>query len=158
MLNKILFALLVPVAAFAQVVCTFPEPPAASKQPEVPGIQAFSMTKAPVIDGKLDDEAWKGAPVLENFVWLRRLGNVKLQSFANQKIDEQGAIPVSHGDAGFQFQFLGQYQMQILVWEGDEEFPPNAQVIYSDNFAEGFAAEDRVVAGDILISVIKSNM
>ena len=95
MLNKILFALLVPVAAFAQVVCTFPEPPAAGKQPEVPGIQAFSMKKAPVIDGKLDDEAWTGAPVLENFVWLRRLGNVKLQSFVNQKIDEQGAIPVS---------------------------------------------------------------
>jgi hypothetical protein len=29
--------------------------------------------------------------------------------------------------------------MQILVWEGDDEFPPNAQVIYSDNFADGFA-------------------
>ena len=48
--------------------------------------------------------------------------------------------------------------MQILVWEGDEEFPPNAQVLYSENFAEGFAAEDRVVAGDILISVIKAAM
>ena len=48
--------------------------------------------------------------------------------------------------------------MRILVWEGDEEFPPNAQVIYSDNFAQGFAAEDRVVSGDILISVIRSNM
>ena len=42
--------------------------------------------------------------------------------------------------------------------QGDEEFPPNAQVLYSDNFAEGFAAEDRVVAGDILISTIKSYM
>ena len=48
--------------------------------------------------------------------------------------------------------------MQILVWEGDDEFPPNAQIIYSDNFADGFAAEDRVVAGDILISTIKSFM
>ena len=34
----------------------------------------------------------------------------------------------------------------------------DAQVIYSDNFAEGFAADDRVVAGDILISTIKANM
>lgn len=72
--------------------------------------------------------------------------------------EEMGAVPVSHGDAGYQFCLLGDYQMQILVWEGDEEFPPNAQVLYSDNFAEGFAAEDRVVAGDILISVIKANM
>lgn len=70
--------------------------------------------------------------------------------------EKMGALPVKHGDAGFQFDLVGGYRMQILVWEGDDEFPPNAQVIYSDNFAEGFAAEDRVVAGDILISAIKS--
>ena len=72
--------------------------------------------------------------------------------------EKMGAKPVKHGDAGYQFDLIGGYQMQILVWEGDDEFPPNAQVLYSDNFAEGFAAEDRVVAGDILISTIKSNM
>ena len=72
--------------------------------------------------------------------------------------EKMGATPVKHGDAGYQFDLTGGYRMQILVWEGDEEFPPNAQVLYSDNFAEGFAAEDRVVAGDILISTIKSNM
>ena len=72
--------------------------------------------------------------------------------------EEMGALPVNHGDAGYQFDLIGGYRMQILVWEGDDEFPPNAQVLYSDNFAEGFAAEDRVVAGDILISTVKSNM
>ena len=72
--------------------------------------------------------------------------------------EKMGALPVSHGDAGFQFHLIGNYHMQILVWEGDDEFPPNAQVLYSDNFAEGFAAEDRVVAGDILISSIKAAM
>ena len=74
---------------------------------------------------------------------------------ASEKI---GAEPVSHGDAGYQFELVGGYKMQILAWEGDEEFPPNAQVLYSDNFADGFAAEDRVVAGDILISTIKADM
>ena len=72
--------------------------------------------------------------------------------------EKMGAEPVKHGDAGYRFDLIGNYQMQILIWEGDEEFPPSAQVLYSDNFAEGFAAEDRVVAGDILISTIKSNM
>ncbi len=71
---------------------------------------------------------------------------------------KMGALPLSHGDAGFQFDLIGSYRMQILVWEGDDEFPPNAQVLYSDNFPAGFAAEDRVVAGDILISTIKANM
>ena len=69
-----------------------------------------------------------------------------------------GATVLKHGDAGYQFNLIGDFMIQILVWEGDDEFPPNAQVIYSDNFADGFAAEDRVVAGDILISTIKSFM
>ena len=72
--------------------------------------------------------------------------------------EKMGAVKLPHGDAGYQFQLLPGYHIQILVWQGDDEFPPNAQVIYSDNFAEGFAAEDRVVAGDILISTIKANM
>ena len=72
--------------------------------------------------------------------------------------EKMGAISVPHGDAGYLFELVGGYQMQILAWAGDEEFPPNAQVLYSDNFAEGFAAEDRVVAGDILISTIKAYM
>lgn len=72
--------------------------------------------------------------------------------------EKMGGIPVGHGDAGYQFQLVEGYHMQLLVWEGDDEFPPNAQALYSDNFAEGFGAEDRVVAGDILISAIKENM
>ena len=72
--------------------------------------------------------------------------------------EKMGATPVKHGDAGFEFDLIGGYKMQILVWEGDDEFPPNAQVLYSDNFAEGFAAEDSVVSGDILISTIRANM
>ena len=72
--------------------------------------------------------------------------------------EKMGAAAVKHGDAGYEFNLIGGYRMQILVWEGDEEFPPNAQILYSDNFAEGFGAEDRVVAADILISTIKANM
>ena len=72
--------------------------------------------------------------------------------------ERMGAEAVKHGDAGYRFNLIGDYEMQILMWEGDDEFPPNAQVLYSDNFADGFAAEDRVVAGDILITTIKSNM
>ncbi len=72
--------------------------------------------------------------------------------------EKMGAVPLQHGDAGYQFCLIGPFSMRLLVWEGDEEFPPNAQVLYSDNFEAAFAAEDRVVAGDILISAIKVNM
>ena len=72
--------------------------------------------------------------------------------------EKMGAVALPHGDAGYEFTLIDGYRMQIIVWEGDEEFPPNAQILYSDNFVDGFAAEDRVVAGDILISTIKTNM
>ena len=71
--------------------------------------------------------------------------------------EKMGAKTVNHGDAGFDFNLIGGYRMQILVWAGDDEFPPSAQIHYSDNFT-AFAAEDRVVAGDILITTVKSNM
>ena len=70
---------------------------------------------------------------------------------------KMGAKAVNHGDAGFEFHLIGGYKMQILVWAGDDEFPPSAQILYSDNFT-AFAAEDRVVAGDILITTVKANM
>ena len=81
----------------------------------------------------------------------------KLAAFS-AACEKMGASKLPHGDAGYQFELLPGYHIQILVWQGDDEFPPNAQVLYSDNFAGGFAAEDRVVAGDILISIIKANM
>ena len=81
----------------------------------------------------------------------------RLEDFC-KAAEKMGAAKLSHGDAGYQFSLIDGYKMQILVWAGDEEFPPNAQILYSDNFADGFAAEDRVVAGDILISTIKANM
>ena len=72
--------------------------------------------------------------------------------------EKMGATAVSHGDAGYQFELVSGYHMQMIAWEGDDEFPPNAQILYSDNFADGFGAEDRVVIADILISTIKANM
>ena len=40
--------------------------------------------------------------------------------------EKMGAKAVNHGDAGFEFHLIGGYRMQILVWAGDDEFPPSA--------------------------------
>ena len=72
--------------------------------------------------------------------------------------EKLGALPLPNGDAAYEFTLVGDYRMRILVWECDDEFPPNTQVLYTDNFTDGFAPEDRVVAGDILITHIKSAM
>ena len=69
-----------------------------------------------------------------------------------------GGEKLPHGDAGYGFDFLEGYRMQIMIYAGDEEFPPSSQILYSANFASAFSAEDRVVAGDILISAIRQEM
>lgn len=72
--------------------------------------------------------------------------------------EKLGGIPLKHGDAGYEFTLFDCYRLRLLVWEGDDEFPPNAQLLYTANFADSFAAEDRVVAGDLLISALKAAM
>jgi len=69
-----------------------------------------------------------------------------------------GGVPCTHGDASYQFDLIGGYRMELIVWEGDEEFPPSSQILYTDTFGDGFSAEDRVVSGDILITAIKSKL
>ena len=81
----------------------------------------------------------------------------KVQKFA-AAMEKLGARKLPHGDAGYELELLPGYAMQLIVWEGDDEFPPNSQILYSDNFEESFSAEDRVVSGDILISIVKLNM
>ena len=81
----------------------------------------------------------------------------KMAKFA-AACERLGGRKLSHGDAGYEFDFFGPFKMQILMWEADDEFPPSAQVLYTENFADCFAAEDRVVAGDILITTIKAAM
>jgi hypothetical protein len=60
------------------------------------------------------------------------------------------------GDAGYRFEFLNGLFMSLLIWAGDEEFPPSAQMLFDDNFVFAFAAEDLAVAGEVVIRRFKT--
>lgn len=81
----------------------------------------------------------------------------RIQKF-REAAEKLGGLPLKHGDAGYEFEFMGNYRLRMLIWEGDDEFPPSAQLLYSANFEDGFSAEDRVVAGDLLIGALKAKM
>ena len=68
------------------------------------------------------------------------------------------AIPLKNGDAAYQLEIMPGYDVRIIVWEGDDEFPPNAQILFSDNFPQAFSAEDRTVVGDLFITDLKRKM
>jgi hypothetical protein len=65
------------------------------------------------------------------------------------------AVPEPLGDVCYRFLFMHGLPMKVIMWEGDDEFPPSAQLLYDETVVFGFTAEDVAVAGDILIARLK---
>ncbi len=71
-------------------------------------------------------------------------------------MDHMKCSPVKFGDVGYELSIYPGYQIQMLLWEGDDEFPPSSQILFSDNFPVSFAAEDMAVMGDVIIGSLKA--
>lgn len=79
----------------------------------------------------------------------------KLEAF-KKVMTAMGAKPLEQGDCAFELEFMEGLFIRLILWEGDDEFPPSSQILFSDNFAVTFAAEDLAVAGDICINMMKA--
>lgn len=66
-----------------------------------------------------------------------------------------GGRAIDGADAAYEIPFLPELWVRLLLWEGDEEFPASAQILFSDNFSAAFTAEDIAVAGDLLLNALK---
>jgi hypothetical protein len=65
------------------------------------------------------------------------------------------AEPLGQGDAGYHFEFMTGLGISFLVWAGDEEFPPSAQILLDDNVPFAFTAEDLAYAVEVIIYRLK---
>lgn len=54
-----------------------------------------------------------------------------------------------------EFTFMEGLPVRFILWEGDEEFPASGQILFSDNFPDAFAAEDRVVVCEVILGYLK---
>ena len=61
-------------------------------------------------------------------------------------------------DAGICVEFLNDLWVTLMIWESDDEFPANSQILFSDNFSKAFTAEDTAGVCDILISRLKKHL
>jgi len=62
---------------------------------------------------------------------------------------------VDFGDVAYDFPFLGDITCRFILWKPDDEFPPSAQILFSDNCVIMYNAEDLAAVGDVLISALK---
>ena len=81
----------------------------------------------------------------------------KLDKF-KAAMEKLGATPIKMGDVAYEFELINNFHMRFIFWEADDEFPPSSQILYEDNFLNGFYAEDMVVAGDISITTVKGTV
>ena len=71
-------------------------------------------------------------------------------------MEKAGATKLTHGDVSYELEFLDGFYLRLILWAGDDEFPPSAQILFSDNFPVAFQAEDMAVVGDITITMLKA--
>lgn len=50
------------------------------------------------------------------------------------------AIPA--GDAGFEFRVFPRIPIQLILWEGDSEFPPEANILFDETIGDILSPED----------------
>jgi len=53
-----------------------------------------------------------------------------------------GGKAVEPGDAAFEFSLFPRVRIRLILWEGDEEFPPEASILFEDTIANFFSPED----------------
>ena len=78
----------------------------------------------------------------------------KLDKFKNAA-EILGGVKLERGDASYDLQFLGGVVCRLTIWGPDEEFPPSAQILFSDNTQFAFNAEDLAAVGDVVIGALK---
>jgi hypothetical protein len=81
----------------------------------------------------------------------------KLKHFS-KVMDDIGAKRINMGDCAYRFEFLNNLFMTFILWEGDDEFPPSAQILFDNNFPLAFSAEDVAVVGDISIDYLSKRI
>ncbi len=62
-----------------------------------------------------------------------------------------GGFPVETGDVGMAFQVFPRIALQIVLWEGDEEFEPEASILFDSAIQNELAVEDIAVVSGMVV-------
>jgi hypothetical protein len=66
-----------------------------------------------------------------------------------------GAVPVEIGDFGMDFPVFPHIRIQLVLWSGDEEFPPDATILFDESVQRILPAEDiAVMSGSLVYRLI----
>lgn len=69
--------------------------------------------------------------------------------------EKLGGTLIKSSNPTYEFNFLNGVFTRLTIWEADDEFPPSAQILFSDNAPLAFSAEDLAAVGDIILGALK---
>jgi hypothetical protein len=58
---------------------------------------------------------------------------------------------VQNGDVGMTFRVLPQIPVQLVLWQGDEELPPESTILFDATITQYLPAEDVAVLSGMFI-------
>jgi len=101
--------------------------------------------------------AYKDLPggLLYASVFARRVTDPLIKRFGKSAKSFQeagkrlGGEPAEVGDASFNLQAFPRVPLQYVLWEGDEEFPASAQLLFDSSVDHYLPLEDIVVLGQV---------
>jgi len=62
-----------------------------------------------------------------------------------------GAAKIEEGDAGFEFDLFPHLPLRLIVWSGDEDFPPEASILFDESAGRLLSPEDAAWAASLLV-------
>ena len=58
---------------------------------------------------------------------------------------------IEQGDAGFEFTLFPRLPLRLIVWMGDEEFPPEAAILFDESAGSLLSPEDAAWAASLVV-------
>ena len=80
----------------------------------------------------------------------RKYGN-NIKAF-EKVMETLGAKKIKAGDSAYELELMKDLYVRFILWQGDDEFSPSSQILFSSNFPASFSAEDLAVVGDICLN------
>ena len=79
--------------------------------------------------------------------------NGRLGEFKNACVS-LGGEPISYGDAGYLITVTGKLKCSVVFWDGDDEFPASANILFDSNITDFTHVETVVTVGSDLAQAI----
>ncbi len=140
------------------------EPPARSAQPgraAHPSVAILMLHYLATADGMRPADRWVSFRELPDGLFYAQAFAGHAEGLLAEKFgvapdrfrrrcEELGGSPLNLADASFRFQALPRLAMAALLWEGDEEFPAQARILFDASAGHYLPTEDLSGMGDWL--------